>query len=288
MSKTSVESGRSISSRIIKLVSFGILALFISLLPSSIWSALLVANLRTTPAIPWAVIIMAVILWRTWKYLGGEGWPRNTSEARHSYLRANPVSGQVFAWAVLAGLLSIMALVGFWIVLFQLVKAPGNALPDFSAYPLLTVVLVLLMAPLVGALAEEAGFRGYFLVALQRELGGPAAIVIAALVISPGHALTQGFVWTTMLFYFFVDVMFGVLAYLTNSILPGIVVHSIGLLTFFTLVWPYDKARQLVWEGGADPWFWVHAAQMIIFTALAILAFRHLAKVTTGMPPGKF
>jgi membrane protease YdiL (CAAX protease family) len=270
----------SLVNRISAVVRFGILALVLTLLAGGVWSALLITNLVTSPTIPWAIIVMALFLWLLWQYLDGKGWPQGTSEARHHYLRARPVSHQVFAWALLAGLLSIVALIGLWIVLFQLVKAPGNGLPDLSKYPLLSVALMLVMASIVGAVTEEAGFRGYFQVVLEREFGGAAAIVIAALVMAPGHGLTQGFVWTTMLFYFFVDVIFGMIAYLTKSILPGILVHAIGLLIFFTLVWPYDATRHLVSQGGADTWFWVHTAQAIIFTVFAILTFRQLAKVT--------
>jgi membrane protease YdiL (CAAX protease family) len=185
----------------------------------------------------------------------------------------------VFGWAVLAGILSIVALAGFWIVLFQLAQIRGNALPDFSKYPLLTVALVLVMASLVGAVAEEAGFRGYFQGLLEREVSGPAAILIAAVVLAPGHALTQGFAWPILIFYLIVDLMLGMTARLTRSIIPGIVVHATGLLTFFTLVWPNDATRR--WSAGAGPdmWFWIHCLQAIIFAAFAILAFRRLAKV---------
>jgi membrane protease YdiL (CAAX protease family) len=209
--------------------------------------------------------------------LDGKGWPRSTSEARHRSLRARPVDGRVFAWALIAGTLSIIALTGFWIVLFQLVKIPGNTLPDFSQYPRLTIVLVLLMAAIVGGVSEEAGFRGYFQGLLEQELGGPAAIIIASLVLAPGHALSQGFVWPTLLFYFFVDVSFGVTAYLTQSIIPSILIHSVGLLTFFTLVWPNDTARRLHGDG---TWFWLHAAQAVVFSVLTILAFRKLSAIT--------
>lgn len=256
-----------------------ILALFLTIFIQGIWSVLLISNLKTSPAVPWAVIVMALLLWLLWQYLSGRWRPTSTSEARHSYLRARPIPREVFTWAFVAGMLSIMALTGFWIVLFQLVKIPGNTLPDFSKYPLSTVIVVLMMASVVGAVTEEAGFRGYLQIILEREVGGPAAIVIAALVIAPGHGLTQGFVWPTLLFYFFVDVMFGVTAYLTKSILPGIVVHAIGLFIFFTLVWPNDAARRLVSEGGADIWFWMHVMQVLIFTPMAILAFRRLARV---------
>jgi membrane protease YdiL (CAAX protease family) len=188
---------------------------------------------------------------------------------------------------LVAGTLSIVALTGFWIVLFQLVKIPGNPLPDFSQYPWTTVALVIGMASLVASVTEEAGFRGYFQVVLEQRVGGPAAIVISALVMAPGHGSTQGFLWPTLLFYFLVDTMFGVMAYLTNSILPGIVIHGMGLLIFFSVVWPQDTSRRLVAEGGADAWFWTHTAQAIIFAALAILAFRHLARVTERVRAGR-
>ena len=114
-------------------------------------------------------------------------------------------------------------------------------------------------------------------------MSGPVAIVMHVLVIAPAHGLTQGFLWPILLWYFFADVMFGAMAYFTESILPGIVVHSIGLLIFFTLVWPYDAQRRLVWESWRDLRFWITVAQAIIFSALAILAFNQLASVTKPM-----
>ncbi len=264
----------------------GVLALALTLFGGGIWAALLIANLATSPAIPWSVPAMALVLWAAWRYLGGSGPPRSTSEVRRRHLRADRVSGQALIWALLAGALSIVALTGFWIVLFQLAKAPGNTLPDFSKYPPVTVALVLGMASLVGAVTEEAGFRGYLQGFLEREFGARAAILGGALMMAPGHGLTQGFVWSTMLFYLFVDVTFGVTAYLTASILPGIVTHTAGLLTFFTLIWPYDAARHLVSEEGATPWFWIHVAQAVTFSALALLAFRHLASITGRVERG--
>jgi membrane protease YdiL (CAAX protease family) len=275
-----MHSPRSLHNRLLTIALLGVSALVLTVLAGGVWSALLIANLTTSPAIPWAVVVMSLLLWLVWQYLGGRWGPRSTSEARRRSLRANPVRGDAFAWALVAGVLSIVALTGFWIVLFQLVKMPGNALPDFSKYSWLTVALTLGMASLVAAVAEEAGFRGYFQGALERDVGGPAAIVIAALVIAPGHALTQGFVWPTFLFYVCVDVMFGVTARLTDSILPAIVIHFIGLLIFFTLVWPNDATRRLGGPDGSDPWFWIHAGQACICGALALLAFKHLAKIT--------
>lgn len=268
----------TLAGRIPAVVWSGALAFALTVLAGGIWTALLISNLLISPAVPWSIIVMCLLLWLMWQYLGGRWPPRSTSASRRRYLRADPVPAQVFAWALVAGLLAIAALAGLWIVLSQLANLRGAVLPDYSKYPLLTLVLILVMAPLVSSLAEEAGFRGYFLVALQRRLPAPAAIVLAALVIAPAHALTQGFLWPTLLFYLYVDVLFGAMAYLTNSIVPGIIVHAIGLLIFFTLVWPGDMVRRLIGQGSDSAWFWIHTTQVVVFTALALLAFGGLVR----------
>ena len=269
----------SVAHRIGSVVWSAILAFLILSLGQLAWLALLAANLKTGPAIPWAVAAMALVLWLLWQYLGGKGWPQRTSETRRRFLRANPVSGQVWTWAMLAGVLSIVALTGYWILMFRLVKMSGNLLlPDFSRLPMLTAVLVVGMASLVSPITEECGFRGYCQVILEGEFSGVVAILISSVLFALAH-FTQGFFWPKLLVYFLVGLVFGVMAYLTDSILPGIAVHIIADVTFFTLVWPYDATRQVVWEGGADLWFWLHTLQAIIFTVLAVIAFKRLASL---------
>src|SRR5438552_2855893 len=130
---------QSLFVRIPATVWSGLLAFVLTVVAGGVWTALLIGNVATSPAIPWAVVVMALLLWLMWQYLGGRWGPRSTAEARRRYLRARPVTGLVFAWAVGAGTLAIVALAGYWIVLVQLVKVPGNALPNLSKYPLLTV-----------------------------------------------------------------------------------------------------------------------------------------------------
>src|SRR6266702_2970608 len=144
---------RSLFSRIPAAVWSGIFAFFLTVFAGGIWTLLLISNVATSPAIPWSVVVMAFLLWLMWQYLGGKWGPRSTSQARRRYRRAKPISSQVFAWAVGAGVLAIVALVGYWIVLFPLVRIPARVLPNYSGSPLLTVTLVLVMASLVSSLA---------------------------------------------------------------------------------------------------------------------------------------
>lgn len=246
---------------------------------SGMWAGLLTLNLRLSPSVPWSAPAMAVMLVVLWTFLRGGWGPRTSRPARRNLLRGSAVRPRVFFWAVVAGLLANIALGGLWIVISQLVKVPGNPVGDFSNYPTFTVVAVLITASVAGAVSEEAGFRGYFQGTLERYLGGPVAIALGALVMMPQHALTQGFAWPTMMFYLIADSMLGFTAFITKSILPGIVVHAAGLLMFFALVWPYDKTRAQVVAHGPDAWFMIHVAQLAFFGILALVAFRSLTRV---------
>lgn len=260
-----------------------ILAFLLIVIGPSLWGVLLSINLSANPTVPWSVPVMAVILWLTWQYLDGKGRPLSSSERRHSRLRAYVVPWRVFSWALLAGALSIVALTGYWIVMYNLVKMPGNLIPDMSRYSLLVTIPVLVIAILVSPLSEEAAFRGYFQVILERNFAAPTAILISSFFFALEH-ITQGF-WLPKLFvYFLGGVGFGITAYLTQSILPGIAIHILADLTFFTTVWPYDTSRQLVWEGGPNMLFWIHVGQAVVFTILTVLAFRQLYKVTKSEP----
>jgi len=259
-----------------ELTKLGAFALLLTVVTSAIWSALLVTNLRTSPRVPWSALIMAAVLWIGWRYLSGRSGSHSRSPLRRNRLRARPVSRRTLAWALVAGLLSIASLAGLWIVLHQLIHTSNSTLPDFSRYSLPVVAVVVAMGALSGAVSEEAGFRGYFQGALESRFGAPVAIAMSALLILPAHGLTQGFAITTVLFYLCVDAMLGAIAYLTQSILPGIAVHFIGLVVFFTMVWPNDAARPFVATQGADRWFWIHLCQAIIGAAMSLIAFRRL------------
>ena len=175
-------------------------------------------------------------------------------------------------------MLGLGALVLLWTIIFELISVPIAARADLGAYPLLTVIAVVTMASLVGAIVEEAGLRGYLLVRLQREVPGPLAIVTAALVISPGHGATQGFVWPVLLWYFLADVMFGALALVADSIRPGIVVHAIGLFIFFAFVWPADASRTVISIDSADASFWFSVAAFLGLAAASAALLIKLAR----------
>jgi hypothetical protein len=61
-----MEKARSLGSPILSVVGLGLLGFAITILAGGIWSALLVTNLRSTPAVPWSVPAMALLLAVAW------------------------------------------------------------------------------------------------------------------------------------------------------------------------------------------------------------------------------
>jgi Type II CAAX prenyl endopeptidase Rce1-like len=278
------EDMRSFSKRARTAALAAIVALTIAILPQGIWSALISINLRATPAVPWAVMLMAGLLTLFWQYLGGKFPPRRTSETRRFHLRANRVPLQVFVWAVLAGSFAVVALTGAWILLAQFIRMPGNVLPPMGNLSWPIVVLAVGMGALISPICEQAGIWGYGQVMLRREFTASTAIVLSALIFAVApHPPFHVALLPKIAFFFVTGVTFAVIAELTNSILPGLLVHILGLLTFFTLVWPNDPGRRLVKDGGVDIWFFAHVAQVVIFALLAIFAFSRLARVSRGI-----
>jgi membrane protease YdiL (CAAX protease family) len=245
------------------------------------WGALLAANFLTTPAVPWSVAVMAIVLVVVLLYLGGRWGPKSTADWRRAHLRARLVPGRVLGWALLAGALALSALVGLWIVLVELTQVGGNpTIPSSNQIPPVALGLMLVMGSFVSSLTEEAAFRGYAQVTLERVMGGVGAVAISSLYFMLWHGPTQGFQWSKLLFYYLVGVVFGTIAFLTKSTVPAWPIHLAGDLIFFFLIWPHDATRRYIFRDGADVWFWVYAAVTVVFTVLAILAFRRLGRIT--------
>lgn len=261
------------------LVGYALVAVVVTAVTSGVWTALLLANLATSPAVPWSAPVMLLLLSLLWWILGGWGRGAPLGTRRRERLRAGPLPPSVATWAVFTGLLWLVALSSFWIVLHRLVATSASHLPDYSKLNLVMLLTTFATASVAGAVSEEAGFRGYFQGALERRGFGPVAIVVGALVIAPEHALTQGFAWPTLLFYLLVDSMLGILAYLTKSIRPGIVVHAIGLFVFFAFIWPHDAERQVIWRSGPDGAFWLNVGLIATFSAAGAGALLHLARL---------
>jgi membrane protease YdiL (CAAX protease family) len=258
-----------------------IVAVLIVAYGQGMWGFLVLANVKFHPELPWAAPVMAVLLVVLLLYLGGFGPPVGTAAARRRLLRWNAIPPKVFAWSIFSGVLALVAMCGLWIALSDLVHIPPGITPSMRGIPLPTIISILVMATLAAPLSEEAAFRGYAQGMLEKAWGwAPSAIVGSSLLFAAVH-FTQGLYLPKLGLYFTAGLIFGTIAYLTNSLYAAMVVHCLADFAGFLLLWPHDAhPHALITEGGHDPLFIPSVVAMIVFTPIAIAAFRRLARQT--------
>lgn len=265
----------------VRAVVIGVVVLLAGTLPRNL---LFAANFRFWPEFPWAGPLTALYLWLFWRYLNGAGPPVETAEERRAGLRAHPVPGKVWMWALLAGGIGIVALVLALRVINRLVVLPVQQLPDLSRVPGTTVLPLLLLAAPVAGVVEESAFRGYMQGPLERQYGLGWAILITGTAFALVHLDFTVILWP---YYLAVAALYGTVTYLCGSILPAVVLHTGGNLYSNLDLWLRGRAEwqtgaepgQLIWETGSDPAF-VHALVGLLAASLATAAaFHRLARV---------
>ncbi|HEY2052257.1 MAG TPA: type II CAAX endopeptidase family protein [Caulobacteraceae bacterium] len=260
------------------LASFAILAV-----GQGLWQPLSIANLRVQPEFPWAALVMAGVLALLLLYLSGRGWPRSTSERRRELLRWNPMPLRTFLLAVLAGVLALGAFGGLWIAVSDLAHLPPGIQPKAPpGTPMTTLIVLLLTSSIAAPLTEEAAFRGYATGILRKAWGSRTAAVLGATVLFAAAHFLQGLDPLKLSLYFAAGLIFAVVAEVTNSLYAAMVVHGLGDVLGFTLLWPHDQQAHPM--GFADPMFVPALAALAIFTPAAVFAFSRFA--STPKPGG--
>lgn len=246
-----------------------------------LWQPLVIANMRFAPQLPWAAPTMALLLAALLLYLSGRGWPKGTAATRRRLLRWNPMPLSTFGLAVGAGVLGLAAFGGLWIAASDLVHIPAGVQPKMTGIPLPTAISFLVMSALAAPLSEEAAFRGYAMGILEKAWGNaPSAIVGSSVLFAAVH-FPQGIDPVKLGLYFAAGLLFATVAWLTNSLYAAMVVHSLGDVLGFTVLWPHDQVRHAM--GLQDPMFAPAVAALAIFAVLAILAFRRLAVMSRDL-----
>ncbi len=274
---------------ILKAVGIGMLVMLVGTIPRN---ALFAANLRYVSAVPWALPLTAAYLWFFWRYLRGDGPPDSTRDTRRASLRANQVSGSVWAWALLAGGLGIVALVLALRVVSRVAALPQQQLPDLSNVPAFTVWALLVMAAPVAGIIEEAAFRGYMQGPIERRYGLIVATLITGTMFAVAHLDFTLVLWP---YYVAVAAIYGRVTYLTNSVWPAIVLHTGGniysnvdLLLHGRAEWQASsEAANLAWANGIDAAFMRASVALLLVVGGTVWAYAILARAAREAPPSR-
>ena len=271
---------------VVRAVIIGMLIMIAGTIPRNLIFA---ANLRYYASVPWAVPLTALYLWFFWRFLKGAGPPESTAEERRASLRANRVPGRMWAWALLAGGLGIIALVFALRVANRLVVLPQQQLPDLAQVPAVTVLSLLLMAAPVAGIVEEAAFRGYMQGPIERRHGLTVAILVTGTMFAVAHLDFTLILWP---YYVAVAAIYGTVTHLTKSILPAVVLHTGGNLYSNLALWLHGQAEWqaasaptvLIWKTGADASFWISSLALVMVAAAMVWAYFRLARAAWASP----
>lgn len=267
---------------IVKSIFWGLVMITLG---SGPWAVMVGLNIKHSPNIPWAAIIMPFYLWLYWKFAVGKTWPTSNADVRRNLCRANFVSPDTWGMIMIAGLAGLWALIQFQNVYARLVTLPTGQTEDLSTIPMHTLIPSVIVSSVVAGVTEESAMRGYLQSPIEKAFGPAVAIVITGLVFGLLHFVHSEVNFTVMPWYMGVAIVYGAMAWKTNSILPSMVLHAAGnMLNVVNLLgqdrteWQPTIKTSLVWETGTDSAFWISVLAFLVLLTISILVFRQVSK----------
>jgi membrane protease YdiL (CAAX protease family) len=274
--KTSVSRAHGSGESFLTAVGAVLLGFVCLVVGGTVSGALMFANLKLAPALPLFFPATVLWLWFFWRYVSGDGWPRSTSHRRRDLLRARRLSPRVWGWALVAGGLSLAAVMGIAFMTYRFATLPDAAYRapfEVDSFPPWTLVSIFAAVALTAAVVEEVAFRGYMLSGIQRRFGWAVGIIVVTILFYVAHLSHAYATMAFVPFFLAHGLVLGLLVFYTRSILPGVVLHAVSDLLVLPMqygVIPSAGEWGFVWQG------WLS----LLAGAAAIPAFRQLARTT--------
>jgi membrane protease YdiL (CAAX protease family) len=120
--------------------------------------------------------------------------------------------------------------------------------------------LLILGTAIVAPVAEEASYRGFLQISMERHYNVTSAVVYSSLFFAITHFLL---VWTIQIFL--IGIILGYLAWRTRSLLPSIICHGINnAFALFTIKQGDAIAVYYEWGGHISPLFLIPAIAVLV------------------------
>ncbi|MGZ3873353.1 MAG: CPBP family intramembrane glutamic endopeptidase [Mucilaginibacter sp.] len=232
-----------------------------------VWGALF-SGFKT----PLVIIPMIGCLWLFWKFFSGNWGERKSSGIRTANFRLTKLKPEFWKKGLLLAGLFVIIVQASFVVTYRLIEFPAAKFTaDYKivdTFPVWQAWLILIMGSIVAGICEEAGFRGYMQVPMEKKYGPVTAIAITSIIFTCTH-LGHTWAYPILPHIFFASVLLGLIAYYTNSLIPGIIGHSI-LDVFDYSVWWTDITggftKRPIFETGID-------AHFVLFVLLFVISF---------------
>jgi membrane protease YdiL (CAAX protease family) len=238
-----------------------------------VWNAVL-----ALVPLPWPLVVMPVPLLIYWKYYSGSWRPKSSAQIRRESFRATKLSMGVWLWSLTAAALMVIIFQSIIVVTFRIFEFPAEATAlgiDLSSFPIWQVWLLLILTSAVAGITEEVGFRGYMQVPLEKRYGPVAGIIIVMVIFMLFH-LNSARGPADLLPSLIAGLMFGIIAYTSDSLIPAVIAHTVTDIIGFTY-WRTDVAGtfdyRIIAETGIDShfilWVLILVASVVLFIGAA-------------------
>jgi membrane protease YdiL (CAAX protease family) len=257
-----------------------ILGFFISTIGVISWSLL-----ATFIPMPWSFILMIALLWFYIKYFSGSWNPKNTKLFRKQNFRKPKLSFNAWLLSIVGIILIVLIEQSGLVVTFRLMEFPAERFSQEYSFlenvPTWAAWLVVIMISAVAGICEEIGFRGYMQVPIEKKYGPVMAISIVSIIFVIVH-LHQAWSGPIISQIFFISVLFGSIAYYSNSLIPGIIAHFIMDICNFSFWWTklgHQFDKKTIFETGIDYHFISWIGTFLISIGLFIYVMSRLKSI---------
>jgi membrane protease YdiL (CAAX protease family) len=188
----------------------------------------------------WAVPLMVIVLWAYLKFASG-GWDtKGRNDFKRIQFRSVRLSPAVWKWGITAALLFVIVVQASFVVTYRFLDFPSEKFTaDYKildSMPLPFAWAALIMASVVAGICEETGFRGYMQVPIEKKYGPAVGIIVTSSVFAVIH-LSHSWALPILPHIFFASCLLGLLAYHSQSLIPGIIGHSILDIFDYSFWW---------------------------------------------------
>lgn len=217
-------------------------------------------------------------------YFSGKFKPESTKNIRVLNFRRIALPRRIWILSLLAAAFIVLIEQSGLVVTFRLNDFPAEqfsmeysfieSIPPWAGW------LAIIMISLVAGICEEVGFRGYMQVPLEKKYSPVLAISIVSVVFVLMH-LHQAWSGPILVHIFVLSVLFGTIAYFSQSLIPGIIAHFVMDVCNFAFWWTdlggqFD--REPIQSIGMD----IHFILWLIVLISSLIAFvailRHIRK----------
>lgn len=237
-------------------------------------------NIEILPSFPWAVLAGGFLLLVFWKFFTGKKLFFSSSSERIDLSRTKKLQSNAIKMMLVSGFFLSITLFAFVFMGYMLAKVPLQQIELLSALkniPLWTSITLLFLASLATGVVEELAWRGYAQRIMEQNYAPIIAICVVAMVFTIIHFLPLP-VWPI---FFLGSLGWGFLAYYSNSIIPGIIYHTlIDLTAFIWAMYNLENLKEIlnynIFEDGINSLFKILLAVAAVSMTLTILSLLKL------------